>query len=80
MQNCMKLMEISGIHLTLQEEASEMDIEEWGHLKPAPLQICLGTMLTQFFALEGLGDKNNLGNILKWVLKTKKYHFCVLFA
>ena len=65
MQNCMKLMEISGIHLTLQEEASEMDIEKGGgHLKPAPLQICLGTMLTQFFALEGLGDKNNPGNIL----------------
>ena len=36
MQNCMKLMEISGIHLTLQEEASEMDIEEGGTFKARP--------------------------------------------
>ena len=50
------------VGLTLQEGASGIDIEQGGGAFKAPhVKTCLGTILTRFFAQEGLGDKNNLG-------------------
>ena len=46
-----------------------------GLLKPPHVKTFLGTILTQFFAQEGLGDKNNLGIFFKMGFELKSTIF-----